>query len=151
MAEEKLLEAVLLLLLVFLALREHPQRLQPLHQNFDDLLGRRPDAPLDGVDLQPLWKGGSPPDALRERALFFHVPHRQLESAIRSDRFKLIHHFNGPDELYDLASDPSEATNLAAEDAGRADALREELLSWLEDVGARMPVSNPAYRDRDQG
>jgi uncharacterized sulfatase len=67
-------------------------------------------------------------------------------SAIRRGNWKLIRFYeNDADELYDLAHDPSEATDLATRRTAETRVLRERLLSYLKSVDARLPVSNPEF------
>ena len=57
---------------------------------------------------------------------------------------KLVEHFeDGRVELFDLATDPGERRDLAAERPERAAALKERLAAWRIGVGAAMPSPNP--------
>ena len=97
----------------------------------------------DGADLGPLLRG----EPLEREAIHFHYPnyafHRsnRLGSAIRVGDWKLIERFDdGSLELYDLASDLSEETNLAPVHPGLAEELQRSLSEWRAEVGAAMPV-----------
>ena len=59
----------------------------------------------------------------------------------------MIHWFEKPDapELYNLRDDLSETKNLAAQDTERVKTMLAELQAWQKEVGAIMPVKNPAY------
>ena len=46
-------------------------------------------------------------------------------------------------ELFDLASDPGERRNLAAERPERAKELHGRLVAWRKQVAAAMPTPNP--------
>ena len=113
-------------------------------------LAARPAQTLDGLSLAPALRdqGGLP-----SRPLFWHFPHyhgsgHRPAGAVRQGRYKLIEWFeSGSVELYDLAADPAEATDLAPVQPAKARELRELLARWRAEVGARMPVSNPAWRD----
>ena len=102
---------------------------------------------VDGVSLVPLLKGGSIPD----RPLFWHYPHSgnqggEPSSIVQDGGWKLIHcHEDGRDELYRLADDPGEQTDLAAAQPGRAKALRATLDAWLRATGARLPSPDPEF------
>jgi len=98
---------------------------------------------LDGVSLMPLLLGDG---VLAREALYFHFPHQTLVCALRRGDEKLVHHFGGATELYDLSSDPGEETNLFDERSDRALELKDELFTWLRGVGARFPVRNPSYQ-----
>lgn len=106
-----------------------------------------PGRALDGVSLVPLLSGGALPD----RALFWHYPHYGNQggapsAAIRRGRWKLIEWLEDRRvEMFDLAADIGETTDLAREDPARADALLAELDAWQERVGARFPAPNPEY------
>ena len=59
---------------------------------------------------------------------------------------KLIEFFDdGSVELYDLAKDPGETTDLSAQRPEDADRLRQQLAQWRRSVGAPMPRPNSAY------
>ncbi len=106
-----------------------------------------PGAPLDGMSLLPLFRGG----ALPERALFWHYPHYGNQggapgAAIRRGAWKLIEWLEDRRvELFHLAEDPGETTDLARREFRRADALLAELRAWQREVGARWPSVNPRY------
>jgi hypothetical protein len=48
-------------------------------------------------------------------------------------------------ELFNLAGDLGEQTDLAAREPARVEHLRAELRAWQRDVGAKFPTPNPAY------
>ncbi len=102
---------------------------------------------LDGISLVPTLRGEATP----ERALFWHYPHYGNQggapaAAIRRGPWKLIHWFEDDRvELFNLATDLSETTDLATREPTRVAALRAELNAWLHSVDARLPTANPAY------
>ena len=106
-----------------------------------------PGPPLDGVSLAAML--GDPSAGLSRDTLYWHLPHYHHStpaSAIRSGNWKLIEFFeDGALELYDLGGDPGESRNRATSEPRRAASLQAELAAWRERVGARMPVSNPAF------
>jgi arylsulfatase A-like enzyme len=62
-------------------------------------------------------------------------------SAIRKGDWKLLHYYEDDHtELYNLRSDPSESTDLAAIDRQTAAQLNNELNGWLLQVGAKLPA-----------
>lgn len=112
-------------------------------------LPARPHQHMDGVSLQPLLQenGTLPP-----RPLFWHFPHYNdhpssvPSSVIRRDNWKLIETFDPEGtELYNLADDLAEETNLAATETAKVDELRRELQAWRKSVGAEMMQPNPDY------
>ncbi len=103
---------------------------------------------IDGLSLKPLL---ADPDAKLSRdALYCHYPHYHHDrpaSSIRERDWKLIEYLDGSGdlELYHLAEDIGETSNLASEKKGRAAELQRKLRAWREDVLARMPIPNPSY------
>jgi arylsulfatase A len=107
--------------------------------------------PVDGVSIVPLLRGGTPPT---RDTLCWHYPHHQHYQlggatpygAIRSGDFKLVEFFNDSHvELYDIRTDISEKTDLAASQPARVAELRRRLHAWRTDVGAQMPTPNPKH------
>jgi len=102
---------------------------------------------LDGLSLLPVLKGGTLP----ERALFWHYPHYGNQggapsAAIRRGDHKLIEWFEDDRvELFNIATDPGETKDLAAEQSDLAEKLRAELHAWQKQVGAKSTIPNPAY------
>jgi arylsulfatase A-like enzyme len=107
----------------------------------------QPGQVLDGVSLVPVLKGGSAP----ERALFWHYPHYGNQggapgSAVRRGDWKLIEWAeNNRTELFNLAKDIGEQTNLADKEPQRVAGLRAELAAWRKQVGAKLPIPNPDF------
>ncbi|MBL8175313.1 MAG: hypothetical protein JNK48_11635, partial [Bryobacterales bacterium] len=100
------------------------------------------DLKIDGRSLRPLLHNAQA--EWKPRTLFFQwhrgdrpEPHRN--SAAHDGRWKLV---NGK-ELYDLASDPAEATDLAAAQPGIARRLRSEYDAWFADVSATRNYEPP--------
>ncbi|MBA3313286.1 MAG: sulfatase, partial [Planctomycetaceae bacterium] len=106
--------------------------------------------PLDGRDLSNVLKGETDA-ALSDRPLHWHYPHFANQGgppggAIRVGDWKLIEWFeDGTLELYNLADDLSETTDLAAEQPDRIRDMRAALSQWRREVHANMPTANPAY------
>ena len=107
-----------------------------------DYMGLNPkEKGLDGQSLVEVLAGG----ALASRDLFWHFPHYRGAdvvpySIIRSGEYKLIHYFDmQPDELFSLANDPWETTNLADKLPGQVAKLKSSLQAWWLETGARMP------------
>lgn len=101
------------------------------------LVPLRGEAP-DGINLQPLLAGSG---TLDRQALCFHFPNGQRPaSAIRKGNYKLIHYYEGRDELYDLESDVGERDNLAESRPEQTSALRAECFQYLRQLGALFPT-----------
>ena len=118
-----------------------------------DMIGLEPEteALVDGVSLVPLLRQDG---EVAERPLFWHYPHYQhyqLEGttpygAILSGDWRLIEFYDDHRiELYNLADDPGERSNLADSYPDRAKSFQNELHKWLQEVGAQMPTPNPDY------
>ncbi len=64
-------------------------------------------------------------------------------SAIRQGRWKLIHYYEDDRvELYDLQSDPGEASDLSVTQPQRAKEMRDKLDQWRLTMGANAPSAN---------
>jgi arylsulfatase A-like enzyme len=103
----------------------------------------------DGRDIGPLLR--DPAQTLKREALYFHYPHYYPTTtpvgAIRADDWKLLEYFeDGRTELYNLQSDPGETKDLAKQNPEKTRALLNQLHQWREQVGAAMPVVNPAFK-----
>lgn len=107
--------------------------------------------PFHGRSLTPLWRQSAPvtwrKSALFEYTLEPRYPRIQTHEAVRTDRWKLIHYAevqNG-DELYDLASDPTEQHNLITDPAQTATlaGLRRELQQLRLTTGLVPPETAP--------
>jgi arylsulfatase A-like enzyme len=100
----------------------------------------------DGVSLVPLLRGAA---FDRGSPLFWHYPHYGNQGgapggAIRQGDWKLIEWYeDGSLELFDLASDVGEKTNLAASNPARTAELHTRLKAWRTQVKAVMPTPNP--------
>jgi len=123
-----------------------------------DFAGAPSPAVSDGDSLRPtLCDAAVPVPAHRE--LCWHFPHYHHlglapSGAIRSGAHKLIEWFDRtiggaadgpPYELYNLARDPSEQTNLAQLEPGIGKHLAERLRAWRLRVGAQEMTPNPDF------
>ena len=133
-----------------------------LFPTFCDMMGamRPKSQPIDGVSLMPLLKGNK----IEDRALFWHFPaylqsyqrtNEQRDPLFRSRPCSIIRHGDwklheyfedGGLELYNLKSDPGEASNLATRNGAKRDELHAELKQWRQDTRAPVPTEpNPRY------
>ncbi|MHB1036674.1 MAG: sulfatase [Pirellulales bacterium] len=112
-----------------------------------DLAGRPAPAGLDGVSIAGLLAGGSAP----ARLFYWHFPHYTNQGsrpagAVRDGRWKLVEHYeDGRVELFDLAKDVGETTDLAARQPQTAQRLRAALDTWRKSVGAQTNAVNPNF------
>lgn len=115
----------------------------------------------DGQDITPLLEG----KVLDERPLFWHFPvylqaynpkedgsrdplfRTRPGSVVRKGHWKLHEYFeDGAIELYNLAEDLGETTNLAKQNAEKAEELLSLLREWRSRVNAPVPSEpNPHY------
>ena len=104
---------------------------------------------VDGVSLLPILQ--DPTVALDRKSLVWHYPHYHPGgavpySAIRQDDYRLVEfHTDGHVELYDLADDVGETTDLSDIESDRAERMRDELHAYLSSVDAQMPTRNPKF------
>ena len=105
----------------------------------------------DFQDISPLLFDSKPSAAAKPRALFWHQPHYMNQGgrpggAMREGDWKLIEQYeDGRLELYDLAKDPGETTDLAAAEPARVAAMRGKLEAWRRRVGATPSKANPNF------
>ena len=94
--------------------------------------------------------GRSTQDTFLNRNLYFHYPHYRSampHSAVVSGNRKLLHFYDRPDipMLFDLSNDMGEVHNIASTHADEHQRLHKEMMSYFEQVGARIPKLNPDY------
>ena len=105
---------------------------------------------IDGVSLVPLLtqKG-----AIDRDAIFWHYPHyhpggAKPYSAIRSGDWRLVEFFEDKRiELYNLADDMGETTDLTKQMPDRAKAIHVRLVNWRKQVDAQLPTPNLRHRE----
>lgn len=112
------------------------------------------DDKIDGVSFASHLNSGGK-KTVADRSLIWHFPHYRGAitpySIILKGDHKLLHYYAGKDgrgpsdELYNLATDPGESTDLAEKDASLVTSLREELMRELEAMNAKLPKPNPKY------
>lgn len=107
---------------------------------------------LDGTSITPLLFGnGGRATGQARQPLYWHFPgylgsgkdiwRTTPAGATRAGDWKLIEFFEtGKIELYNLADDIGEKTNLAAKLPGRAKQLHDDLALWRQSVNAVMPA-----------
>lgn len=97
---------------------------------------------LDGEDLSGVLRG----EKTKRNSIIWHYPHYwgggliTPYSVLRKGELKLIHWYEYDSyEFYDLAKDPSEEHDLAAENSADFNALKQELTAGLAELGAQLP------------
>jgi len=105
---------------------------------------------IDGVSLAGMLRGEKPGEDFKNRFLYFHYPHYRTtmpHSAIVSGSRKVMHFYERPDIpiLFDLAADVGEVKNIAKERPEEHKRLYDEMMRYLDHVGARKPKINPDY------
>lgn len=109
----------------------------------------KPEEHTDGLSLVPVFKG----ETLPERPLIWHYPHYgnqggEPSGIIRLGEWKLIHYYeDGREELYNLNTDLEETTDVSVANPELTKQLSEQLLGYLNQVGARFPEQDPEYQE----
>ena len=112
-----------------------------LYPTLLDLCGLplQPQQHIDGQSLASALRG-TPEPALHDRRLAWYYPHdhgsgHKASAAIRRGGWKLIYYLaSRKTELYDLAADPVEASDLSAVHPDKVTSLRDELLCWIDET-----------------
>jgi len=128
----------------------HPVISNDLFPTLLDLAGLSlmPEVHRDGLSLRRVIEG----ERLKRKCLYWHYPHyhgagETPASAIRMGDYKFIRHYEGNvKELYNLAKDVGETSNLVASMPEKARALEQALDAWLETQEAYIPVPDPDYQ-----
>ncbi|MSV29812.1 MAG: DUF4976 domain-containing protein [Bryobacterales bacterium] len=108
-----------------------------------------PGHPVDGLSLLPLLKQTG---KLKRDTLYWHWPHYAIPTAlpaaaIRRGDLKLIEFFEDARvELYNLAHDPGEKSNLVNKLPKKAAELQAALHAWQKSLHAGGMRPNPDYR-----
>ncbi len=103
--------------------------------------------PLDGVDLRKFLAGGE----LAPRTFFWHMPNYTNQGsrpagAVREGEWKLAEHYeDGRTELFNLARDPGEKSDIAGEQSARVATMKAQLADWRLSIGAQECGPNPAF------
>lgn len=123
-----------------------------LFPTFAALAGSREALPrgIEGGSLVPVLTGGGVGTVTRPREEFVvHFPHYDKNpqgpaSSILLGSYKLTRLYEtGERRLFDLARDPGEARDLAAQMPAKVTELDQRLSDYLQAVGAQMPTLNP--------
>jgi arylsulfatase A-like enzyme len=85
-----------------------------------------PGLPLDGIDLRPQLAG----EPTVPRELYWRVTQRRRFKAMRSGDWKYLIGEDGREHLFDLASDPGESRDRAADAAAVLERLRSSYAAW---------------------
>ena len=106
------------------------------------------DRAIDGLSLVKHMKSGGQNKLSRDE-LIWHFPHYRHApgpySIIRKGDLKLIHFYEGQQELYNLKQDLGEQNNLAESMPDKVKTLEARLMQRLEEMDAKIPHPNPDY------
>ena len=120
---------------------------------FADLAGYSKPLPnnIDGGSLRNVLQnnGKGNVDRLNPFLVFHQAVDRKTISAIRMDDFKLVKTWRENKlELFDLATDISEANDLSSKMPGKTKELHETLVGFLDEVGAAKSSTDKKKSDR---
>lgn len=115
-----------------------PAELLDIYPTLVDLCQLPPRTDLEGLSLLPQLKDARAP---RERPAI--TSHNQGNHGIRGERWRYIRYADGSEELYDVANDPHEWTNVVAKPEHAA--IVAEHRRWLPKVDVP-PAPNSASR-----
>ncbi len=105
---------------------------------------------LEGQNLWPLL---SQKEGFKERAIYWHFPHRRntdkaMGAALREGKWKLIWEYESDKlSLFNLKEDIGETKNLASLNLEELKDLHKKLKVWLVKTNAAMPQANPNYKE----
>lgn len=103
---------------------------------------------VDGISLKPILEGKN---LNIKRPFYWHYPHYgnqggEPSSIIQKDGWKLIHYWeDGREELFKLPSTEHDSLNIISQHPQIAKYLGDNLMSWLTEVDAKMPVKDLEY------
>jgi arylsulfatase A len=112
------------------------------------LCGQKFPTPVDGQDLSQLLLERKP---LPPRELYWHYPHYANQGSrpggsVREGDWKLIEFYDtGRRELFNLANDMSESTNLTDKRPDQVERLAGKLAAWRRETDVQMPRPNPDF------
>lgn len=104
-------------------------------------------ADIMGIPPAPTWQGRSlfAPD--RPPRTYFYAVNQDYLLGVREENFKYVYNATrGREELFDLAADPDEQKNLAANDPERCTRLRKRLVAWRDHAAKELEGVKPSLR-----
>lgn len=113
-----------------------PVELLDIFPTLNDLAGLPQLAHLEGESLMSLI---SDPTHIRKRPAI--TTHNWQNHSVRTERWRYIKYADGSEELYDMARDPEEYTNLATET--KLKYMKDSLSQWLPKQNQLPRVQNP--------
>jgi arylsulfatase A len=113
---------------------------------FATLIGGKAPGKIDGADLSANFTSNG---FIDRGPLYWHYPHYHNEkpsASILKEDWKLIEWFEtGDTELFNLAVDPSEITDLSQSNPEKNAELLADLKAWQKEIGAQMMEPNPDH------
>lgn len=113
-----------------------------LFPTFASVAGTPVTTPIDGYDLSPYFR--ATPGTHRPQELLIHFPHDHRSdyfTIFRENEWKLIYNYpSNSYELFNLATDLSETTDLAASQPARVMTMSRKMARQLADAGAQWPT-----------
>jgi len=113
------------------------------------LTGLKAPPGVEGKDLRPIWQGRA--DGVRDSVF---LSFSKIQRSVRDERWKLIRYPQiNHTQLFDLKNDPDELNNLADEpsQAEHVKQMLKQLKGWQQKVGDSLPltVANPKPKQID--
>ena len=113
------------------------------------LTGLKAPPGVEGKDLRPIWQGRA--DGVRDSVF---LSFSKIQRSVRDERWKLIRYPQiNHTQLFDLKNDPDELNNLADEpsQAEHVKQMLKQLKGWQQKVGDSLPltVANPKPKKID--
>ncbi|WP_299059456.1 sulfatase [uncultured Polaribacter sp.] len=108
----------------------------------------KPKQHIDGISLKPILEGKN---INKNRPLYWHYPHYgnqggEPSSIIQQNGWKLIHYWeDNRQELFKLPSTEKDHLNVVKKHPELAKKLSNQLLNWLEEVGANYPTEDVLF------
>ena len=113
---------------------------------------------LDGASIKPLFKNQNAELKRAHPGLIFHFPHYNIvglyepHSAIRLGDYKLLKFYASDRSLlFKVSEDFAESSDLSEADPAKKNELEQNLLTYLEAVGAERPEESSSWKNGNYG
>jgi len=96
-----------------------------------------PALPLDGIDIMPMMTGKK---INVDRTLYWRIFQRKNQKAMREGKWKWIKDEKNEEYLFDLSTDPTEATNIKEKFPEVLKRLKDKFSAWEKTVLTPLPL-----------